>query len=378
MQDKREKRRASLILDDLDIDSKGFLQSVIDGIQDSITIVDRDYQILFANKSARERVYPPEGRRSIIGQSCFQTFHAQEKPCQFCQTSATFENGEAGTTTYTKISPDGQEHFWELHTYPIKGPTGRVERVIEINRDITERKYLEMQLIQASKMAALGELAGGLAHQLNNPLVGVQNFVQLLLSRMAPDDPNRKLAMTIERAGKECVKIIRNLLKFSRDSHHDFTEVDINRIIQDVLSLMEKQITLKGVKIEKALSPNIPLFRGNETQLAQVMMNIIQNGAQAIDGSGTVTVKTRSLDTGETVLVEISDTGRGIPKEYRDRIFEPFFTTREEGTGLGLSVALGIIKNHGGRIAVESQERLGTTFTLSFPVARSDEGESKE
>ncbi|OGF97926.1 MAG: hypothetical protein A2Z06_04365 [Candidatus Glassbacteria bacterium RBG_16_58_8] len=248
-----------------------------------------------------------------------------------------------------------------------------MERVIEINRDITERKYLEMQLIQASKMAALGELAGGLAHQLNNPLVGVQNFVQLLLSRMAPDDPNRKLAETIERAGKECVKIIRNLLKFSRDSHHDFTEVDINRIIQDVLSLMEKQITLKGVKIEKALSPNIPLFRGNETQLAQVMMNIIQNGAQAIDGSGTVTVKTRSLDTGETVLVEISDTGRGIPKEYRDRIFEPFFTTREEGTGLGLSVALGIIKNHGGRIAVESQERLGTTFTLSFPTAQTKE-----
>ena len=349
-----------------EIDSKGFLQSVIDGIEDSIAIVDRDYNILFANKAARKRI--STGKNKIIGQTCFRTFHDQNEPCRQCQTSLTFDHGDARTTSFAESGPDGQDRFVELHTYPIKGADGRVERVIEINRDITERKYLEMQLVQASKMAALGELAGGLAHQLNNPLVGVQNFVQLLLSRMNTDDPNRKLAETIERAGGECVKIIRNLLKFSRESRRDFVGVDINNVIDDVLSLLEKQINLKGIRIEKSLSTDIPGFQGNETQLAQVVMNIIQNGAQAIEGNGVISIHTLIDRDKDEIQVEISDTGKGIPAEHLDRLFEPFFTTREEGTGLGLSVAYGIVKNHEGRIEVESEEKRGSTFRLVFPV----------
>jgi len=354
--------------------SKGFLQSVIDGIEDSITIVDREYNILFANRAARERATVSGKDRSIVGQTCFRTFHESREPCQHCLTSVTFEHGEGGTTTYTKAGSDGQDKFLELHTYPIKGPAGVVERVIEISSDITERKYLEMQLVQASKMAALGELAGGLAHQLNNPLVGVQNFVQLLLSRMEDDDPNRNLAKTIERAGRECVKIIRNLLKFSRESRHDFADVDLNNVILDVLSLLEKHISLKGVKIEKTLGDDIALFQGNETQLAQVVMNIIQNGAQAIEEKGTVSITTRMNEERTEATVEIRDTGRGISEEHLDRIFEPFFTTRDEGTGLGLSVAYGIVKNHDGRISAESGVAGGTTFTVSFPVDKNSTG----
>ena len=346
--------------------SKGFLQSVIDGIEDSIAIVDRDYNILFANKAARKRISVDE--EQIIGKTCYRAFHDQDEPCRHCQTSMTFECGEACTATYTETEPDGQERFVELHTYPIEGPDGRVERVIEINRDITERKYLEMQLVQASKMAALGELAGGLAHQLNNPLVGVQNFVQLLLSRMDEGDPNRKLAETIERAGRECVKIIKNLLSFSRESRRDFSDVDINNVIDDVLSLLEKQITLKGVRIKKILPADTPRFQGNATQLAQVVMNIIQNSAQAIEGNGVITIRTGTDADREEVIVEISDTGKGISRQHLDRIFEPFFTTREEGTGLGLSVAYGIVKNHEGRIEVESKEGKGTTFSFAFPI----------
>jgi PAS domain S-box-containing protein len=349
-----------------EIESKGFLQSVIDGIEDSIAIVDREYNILFANKTARKRI--SAGKNTIIGQTCFRTFHDKNEPCRHCQTSLTFDRGDARTTSFTESGPDGQDRFVELHTYPIKGADGRVERVIEINRDITERRYLEMKLVQASKMAALGELAGGLAHQLNNPLVGVQNFVQLLLSRMNADDPNRKLAETIERAGGECVKIIKNLLKFSRESRHYFADVDINNVIDDVLSLLENQINLKGIRIEKSLSTDIPVFLGNETQLAQVVMNIIQNGAQAIEGNGVISIHTLIDRAKDEIQVEISDTGKGIPAEHLDRLFEPFFTTREEGTGLGLSVAYGIVKNHEGRIEVESEEKRGSTFRLLFPL----------
>jgi PAS domain S-box-containing protein len=358
-----------------EIYSKGFLQTVIDGIQDSITIVDRDYNILFANRAARERVAGSPDNRRIIGQTCFETFHQQDKPCAFCQTARTFQEGTAGTTTWTTEGEDGQERFLELHTYPIKDADGTVGRVIEISRDVTERRRLEMQLVQASKMAALGELAGGLAHQLNNPLVGVQNFVQLLLSRMDPDDPNRNLAETIERAGRECSKIIRNLLRFSRESHHDFAEVDLNRTVEDVLSLLEKHITLKGVKIRTDLGGDLPLIRGNETQLAQVIMNIIQNGAQAIEGNGEITIVTRGEPVGRGVAVVISDTGGGIPRGTLERIFEPFFTTMEEGTGLGLSVAYGIVRDHGGSIEVESEEGEGTTFRVLLPVRVPGEGE---
>jgi PAS domain S-box-containing protein len=352
----------------MEIYSKGFLQSVIDGIQDSITIVDRSYRILFANRAARERVVLNPENRQIVGQICFETYHNQDRPCVFCLTSRTFEDGKAGTTTFSKEDENGQERFLELYTYPIKEKNGEVGRVIEISRDITERKRLEMQLVQASKMAALGELAGGLAHQLNNPLVGVQNFVQLLLSRMDPDDPNRNLAETVERAGKECSKIIRNLLRFSRESHHDFTEIDPARIIEDVLSLLEKQLTLSGVRIETDLSEELPVILGNETQLAQVFMNIIHNGAQAIDDSGTITIRLRAGSDGKNVFVEIVDTGRGIPRNCLDRIFEPFFTTKEDGTGLGLSVAYGIVKNHGGSIHVESEEGKGSTFIVTLPT----------
>jgi PAS domain S-box-containing protein len=343
-----------------------FLQSVIDGIEDSIAIVNRDFHILFANRAARERA-SGNGERTLIGETCYRVFHGQDRPCKFCLTARTFESGEAGMTTYTHEGKDGEERFLELHTYPIKGVDGQVVRVIEINRDVTERKNLEMQLVQASKMAALGELAGGLAHQLNNPLVGVQNFVQLLLSRMEPGDPNRKLAETIERAGRECTKIVKNLLKFSRESRRDFTEVDVNQVINDVLSLLENQVNLKGVKVEKMLQEDPMIVLGNETQMAQVIMNLIQNSAQSIEGRGKISISTRLFD-GEKVVVEVRDTGRGIPESILNRIFEPFFTTKEEGTGLGLSVAYGIVKSHHGRIDVDSEEGRGTTFTLTFPV----------
>ena len=365
-----EDRKESVDVDNSEASSNVFLQSVIDGIEESITIVDSDYNILFANKAARARAITSGGDESIVGQTCYRTFHGDGKPCLHCITEETFKSGEADTTTYTTAGSDGRERFLELHTYPIKGVTGEVERVIEISGDITERKYLEMQLVQASKMAALGELAGGLAHQLNNPLVGVQNFVQLLLSRMPEDDPNRSLAETIERAGRECVKIIRNLLKFSRESRHDFADVDLNKVIEDVLSLLEKQISLKGVKIEKTLAGDLALFQGNETQLAQVVMNIIQNAAQAIDGEGTISISTAMNRERTEASVEIRDTGRGIPQECLGRIFEPFFTTREEGTGLGLSVAYGIVRNHDGRITAESDAARGTRFSLCFPIKR--------
>lgn len=259
------------------------------------------------------------------------------------------------------------------------------KKVIQMRcRDITKRKKLELQLIQSDKMAAIGELAGGLAHQLNNPLVGVLNFAQLLISRMDENDPLRPLADTIERAGMQCHKIIKNLLKFSRESKFGFMPLDINQVIEDVLSMSEKQLSSKGIELIRQLSPDLPQIEGNETQLGQVFLNLINNSIHAMPEGGRLIITTRSItdnqpESGEddsnmpnkSIVIAIEDSGHGIPKKYINKIFEPFFTTKDKdkGTGLGLSVAYGIIKDHGGMIEVESDEiKRQTIFTINIPI----------
>lgn len=230
-------------------------------------------------------------------------------------------------------------------------------------------KDLYGQLVQSEKMAAFGALGAGIAHEVKNPLAGILGITQLSLRGAGPGHPMEKNLLIIEKETKRCKTIIENLLKFARQEQVEFGEVDIQQVVADALAIVDHQLGINSIKVEQELEPGIPACRGNANQLQQVLMNLMINAQQAMSGkTGTVKLSARKLEQGGVEL-RVADNGPGISKEIREKIFDPFFTTKPagQGTGLGLSVTYGIVKDHGGEIHLESEEGVGTTFIITLP-----------
>jgi len=232
----------------------------------------------------------------------------------------------------------------------------------------------QSQLIQAEKMSALGQLAGGLAHEINNPLSGILGLTQLVLEQTKPGTQNHKDLSDIEKAVFRCKKIITSLLSFARQEQIKIEPVSVNEALEETLVLCARQMELKHIKIIKQLDQELPLINADFQQLMQVFLNLLTNAKDAMPDGGTLTIgaaKSGSSPEGkETIAVSFSDTGPGIPEDIASRIFDPFFTTKPvgKGTGLGLSVCLGIINKHNGTISVKSEAGKGSVFTLQLPV----------
>jgi two-component system NtrC family sensor kinase len=236
-----------------------------------------------------------------------------------------------------------------------------------------ELQQVQDQLVRAGKMAALGELAAGVAHEINNPLTGVLTFSSLILKKVDENHPWKKDLENIVQQTTRCRNIVRGLLDFARQRKPDKKEWDINTLIDQTLTLVENQARFQNIKIIKQFRKDIPMLFLDGDQIQQVFMNIIINAADAMTGNGgTLTVKT-DLNNG---IAEISftDTGRGINKEHLSKLFTPFFTTKEtgKGTGLGLAISYGIIQSHNGEIDVESDVGKGSTFRIKLPIEKKD------
>jgi hypothetical protein len=239
--------------------------------------------------------------------------------------------------------------------------------------DITDRIRPEEQLQISEKMASIGVLAAGVAHEVNTPLTGISSFTQMLLEGADPEDPRTQLLEKIERQTFRAAKIVNGLLNLSRPPTapgSDLSSVDLNSVITDVLSLLEHQFQLHHVTVRRELSSTPVVVRGMEHKLQQVFLNLFLNAKDAMPKGGWVSVVTRVDDAGQAVA-EVSDTGSGIPSEYLARIYDPFFTTKTmgQGTGLGLSITYGIVREHQGSIDCESAVGQGTRFILTFPPA---------
>ena len=242
--------------------------------------------------------------------------------------------------------------------------------------DVTDRASMEEQLRLSEKMAAIGLLAAGVAHEVNTPLTGISSFTQMLLERSEPDDPRTKLLEKIERQTFRAAKIISSLLNLARPSSSEAGPVDVNAIIGDVLSLLEHQFKLSKIQVRRELEPNGVVVRGVEYKLQQVFLNLFLNARDAMPRGGWLSIATRA-ENGAAVI-EVSDTGVGIPVEHLARIYDPFFTTKPEGrgTGLGLSVTYGIVQEHGGSLACDSDPGNGTRFRLTLPRVETAEMEA--
>ena len=285
--------------------------------------------------------------------------------------------GKLLPTQFNVVNKEGEEIPIQISAALIYNRAGQEVASVGIFTDLRSRLLMEkklqethLQLVSSEKMASLGKLAAGIAHEINNPLGGILIYSSLMLEDLPEEDPKRgDLARIVQEAGR-CKEIVKGLLEFARQTEPKREPTDINRAINDGLFFLVNQALFHNIRIVKELDPFLPFVRGNSGQLKQVFMNIIVNAAEAMHGNGTLTIRTSVSADRKTVWIGFTDTGEGIPEENLSRIFDPFFTTKDvgKGTGLGLATSFGIIEEHGGKISVNSKVGEGATFAIDLPV----------
>ncbi len=274
-------------------------------------------------------------------------------------------------SSFNKMVIDLRSSHEELENYSRHLEEKVLERTADLEEANKTLRETQAQLIQASKMAAMGQFGAGVAHELNQPLAGISGYTDLLLLKLEEDSAQWRYAKKIEDQVTRMTKIINNLRTFARQSKFEYTEVDINQPIDDSLMLLGEQLRSHNIKVRRDLTPDLPKVKADANQLEQVFLNLISNAKDAMDirGSGTLTIHSTTSDETDFVEVYVADTGIGMDESVLSDIFNPFFTTKDvgKGTGLGLSISLGIIEDHRGRIEVHSLHSKGSVFRVALP-----------
>jgi len=275
---------------------------------------------------------------------------------------------------------DGELIEGDLSASIIYDEKGHEIASVGIFKDLRERLGIERELqkmqealLQSEKLAAMGRLTSQIAHELNNPIYGIMNTLELLKTEIPPESKRRRILELSLSEMQRLYERLRNMLSFSKPEEEKRRPVKIDELIEGILLVMEKQMKESNIQVEVSFDPDVPEIMASSNQMRQVMLNILKNAKEAMPKGGTLFVKTSKKD--HRVLIHIQDTGIGIPEEIKDKIFDAFFTTKQKvkGVGLGLSVCYGIIKDHGGEIKVESEAAKGTTFTISLPIGSGNE-----
>ena len=340
-----------------------FSDSVVESLSDGLIVVDLEDRVLRWNR--RLEALMDLNRGKAVGRRLPAIF---DKVFLDSLYGARRDSPE-GVTLYRiplANAATSKTHLVNVGIAPLQTADGVKAGWIIVLEDITDRANLEEQLRLSEKMAAIGLLAAGVAHEVNTPLTGISSFTQMLLERAEPDDPRTPLLEKIERQTFRAAKIVNSLLNLARPASSDAAPVDLNAVIGDVLSLLEHQFRTGRIQVRRELSPAV-VVRGVEYKLQQVFLNLFLNARDAMPKGGWMTVSSRA--EGSHAVVELADTGVGIPAEHLARIYDPFFTTKPEGrgTGLGLSVTYGIVQEHGGVLTCESAPGQGTRFRLLLP-----------
>jgi two-component system NtrC family sensor kinase len=357
--------------------SRAFLQNLIRNASDPVIAADMLGRVIIFNDAAAEAMgYAVEEALSSLNIRDFYVADGAYKVMRMMREDNHGGRGKLKNYRTTVKGKDGRQIPISLYASIVYENDLEVA-TIGIFHDLSEEIYMkkklektQLQLLQSEKMASLGKLAAGVAHQLNNPLGSITLYTKLILEEYPLQKEMKEDLELILRDAQRCRDTVKELLEFARQRQQFMKPVDINSALERCLVLIENQALFQNVVIDKRLTVGLSRTTGDDQQLNHVFMNILINAAQAMAGKGRITITTREAATKDRVIIEIGDNGPGITEEHLRHVFEPFFTTKEEGqgTGLGLSVAYNVIENHGGTISARSQVGQGTTFIIELPT----------
>jgi two-component system NtrC family sensor kinase len=350
------------------LNSRNTLRTLFDSLPTSIYIIDMDFRLCAVNLHRAQRT--GQEPSELIGMRCYEALYGQADFCPDCKVFTTLSSGRSITRLKREWGHDSEPFEWEISSYPIYSKDERVVQAILLDQDITEKRRLEANLVQSEKLAAVGQLAAGIAHEINNPLTAILANAQMLRQELPPEDDKQELVELISRAGGRAAQVVRNLLDLARKEKYEYSLTDINETILKSIELLQHELVLKSIHLVFDPDLNLPRVKASKDHLESVWLNLITNSIDAIKNGNRVISITTSRSKNE-VQVTIADSGEGIPPESINRIFEPFYTTKSagSGTGLGLSVTHRIIQQHDGRILVDSQLSRGTQFTVCLPIS---------
>jgi two-component system NtrC family sensor kinase len=353
-----------------------FINKIIQSSPNAIIAIDMTGNILIWNRAAEETLGYKAAE--VIGKMSIKKIYPEGMARKVMQMMRSPEHGGIGKLNVypmVYVRQDGTVVEGNLSAAIIYDANGKEIASVGSFVDLKERLEMERalrrtqeQLLQSEKLAAMGRLTSQIAHELNNPLYGIMNTLELLKTEISPQSKRRKV---LEMALSETIRLsdlLRKMLSFSKPDQEEKRAVDLNTVLDEILLLHEKQLQENDIKIKTFFAAELPPILASKNQLRQVFLNLVANARDAMPDGGTLSVKTDSDKA--NVKIEISDTGIGIKEEHLKRIFDSFFTTKDsvKGVGLGLSVCYGFIKDHGGDIQVRSGVGTGTTFTITFPI----------
>lgn len=353
--------------------SQDILRALFDHLPVSLYIVDGEYMLKAINQSRAQLT--GQTPQTLVGGVCFQALFDRREPCLGCRVAETLGGGQRTQRHERRwkdeIHSSDEPSEWEIITFSIQEDRkhGSNMQAIILEQDITEKRRLEAILTQSEKLAAVGQLAAGIAHEINNPLTAIIANAQILHRELPPNDDLQESVELISRAGARAAQVVRNLLDFARKEQYHLGVTDLNETLRRALELVQHELISRGASLEYNPGQNLPSLLASADQLQSVWLNLLLNAIDSLDKLPGI-IRVSTCVQGGEIQVLVSDNGKGIPADHLTRIFEPFYTTKApgRGTGLGLAVSHRIINQHGGHIRVESQMGIGSTFTVILPV----------
>jgi two-component system, NtrC family, sensor kinase len=346
------------------VQSKELLQSVFDGITDMVVLLDADFRIKMVNKAYLKRFHVE--LEDVYNTPCYEAHSGTLEACTGCALNTAAVSRKAVSE---EIRYAGGELFL-VHFYPVLDDEGRLVSIIRYSREITDQKKVERKIQQAEKLVAMGQLAAGVAHEINNPLGVILCYVDLLKRELAERPQGLQDLAVIEKQTLNSKRIVTDLLQFARSHESAKQAAELNGMVHEVVQFLAHQFKQRKVEVLLRLDDQIPPIHMDVNKMKQVLINLLMNASQAIEGRGEIIVSTSCRATANQVEINVRDNGQGIDPALKSKIFDPFFTTKATGqsTGLGLSVSYGIIEDHNGEITVESEPGQWTCFTIRLPV----------
>jgi two-component system, NtrC family, sensor kinase len=355
-----------------------FTEAIIDSLPVSLYAVDRRYRVVAWNRN-RELGGQGIPRRDVLGRDVFEVLSRQPREAMEEEFERAFATGEIERIEQESRARDGSTRHWLVSKVPMRIDGEEVSHVITVGEDITERVVASRAVARSEKLAAVGRLAAGVVHEINNPLATIAACAEALETRVAEGvygasadaDDLREYVQLIRAEAFRCKQITNGLLDFSRARQAQRTTVSVAEVVESAARLLQHQKRGAAVEIKVEVAGGLPTVSGDSGQLQQAVIILAENAVDAMPEGGTLTLRARpGADEEGGVVLEVEDTGHGIAPEIREKIFDPFFTTKEvgRGTGLGLAVCYGIVTEHGGRIAVDSAVGRGTAFSVWLPA----------